>query len=97
MRSIGATSRAVGGIVVTERLIIGIVSWLVAMPLSIPMSIAFNSLVGNILFGNSISLVISPAGLAIWMAIIIVISIIASLLPAYRAMRMSVRETLAYE
>jgi putative ABC transport system permease protein len=97
MRSIGATSRAVGSIVVTEGLIIGIVSWLIAIPVSIPISLVFNSMLGSIMFGNTLTFVFSPVGLLIWLAIIMGIAFIASLLPAYRAMRMSVRETLAYE
>ncbi len=97
MRSIGATSRAVGSIVITEGLIIGIVSWLIAIPISIPMSLLFNGMLGNILFGTALGFIFSPVGLAIWLAVIMLIALIASLLPAYRAMRMSVRETLAYE
>ncbi|MDD5704238.1 MAG: FtsX-like permease family protein, partial [Dehalococcoidales bacterium] len=97
MRSIGATTRTVGSIVVVEGLIIGLVSWLIAIPVSVPISLAFNSMLGTTMFGNPISLVFSPAGLMVWLAIVIGISFIASLLPAYRAMRMSVRETLAYE
>ena len=37
------------------------------------------------------------SGPAIWLLIVSVISVIASLLPARRAVKMSIRETLAYE
>jgi putative ABC transport system permease protein len=97
MRSIGATSRAVGSIVITEGLIIGLVSWLIAIPFSIPMSLMFNSMLGSTLFGMSLQFIFSPIGLLVWLVIITVMAFVASLLPAYRAMRMSVRETLAYE
>jgi putative ABC transport system permease protein len=97
MRSIGATSRAIGGIVITEGLIIGIASWLIAIPVSVPISLVFNSMLGNIMFGTTLAFIFSPVGLVIWLAIIMGIAFIASMLPAYRAMRMSVRQTLAYE
>ena len=97
MRSIGATSRAVGSIVITEGLIIGIVSWLVAIPVSIPISLIFNTMLGGIMFGTSLAFIFSVQGLVIWFVIITVMAFAASVLPAYRAMRMSVRETLAYE
>jgi putative ABC transport system permease protein len=97
MRSIGAASRSIAGIVIMEGLIIGIVSWVIAIPVSIPVSLIFNSLLGNLMFGNTLMFVFSPFGLIIWLAIVIGIAFIASLMPAYRAMRMSVRETLAYE
>ena len=97
MRSIGATSRAVGSIVITEGLIIGFISWLAAIPVSIPMSLIFNSMLGSVMFGAPLDFVFSPQGLIIWLAIIVCMALAASLLPAYNAMRMSVRETLAYE
>jgi putative ABC transport system permease protein len=97
MRSIGAASRAIGSVVIMEGLIIGIVSWLIAIPVSIPVSLVFNSLLGNLMFGETLAFVFSPPGLLIWLAIVMAIALIASLLPAYRAMRMSVREILAYE
>jgi putative ABC transport system permease protein len=97
MRSIGANSRAIGSIVITEGLIIGVVSWLIAIPISIPISLILNSALGIAMFGGPLVFIFSPLGLIIWLVIIVGISLIASLLPAYRAMRMSVRETLAYE
>jgi putative ABC transport system permease protein len=97
MRSIGAKSASIGWIVITEGLIIGIVSWLIAIPVSVPMTMVFNSLMGSLMFGAALSFVFSPLGLFVWLAIVLVMAFIASLLPAYRAMRMSVRETLAYE
>jgi putative ABC transport system permease protein len=97
MRSIGAASRAVAGVVLMEGLIIGIVSWLIAIPLSIPMSVMFNSLLGNLMFGNILTLIISPTGLFIWLLIVMAMAFLASIVPAYRAMRMSIRDTLSYE
>jgi putative ABC transport system permease protein len=49
------------------------------------------------MFGGPLPFVFSPIGLFTWLAIVIGIAFVASLMPAYRAMRMSVRETLAYE
>jgi putative ABC transport system permease protein len=97
MRSIGAASRAVGSVVIIEGLIIGIISWLVAIPLSFPISLVFNSMLGSLMFGGNIPLVFSPTGVIIWFVIVTVIAFAASILPAFRAMRMSIRETLAYE
>ena len=39
----------------------------------------------------------SVAGVLLWLAIVVVISVLASLLPARGAWRLSVREVLAYE
>ncbi len=97
MRSIGASNGMISGVVVTEGLLIGVISWALAIPLSIPISLVFNTLVGQAFFGQSLDLFFSPSGVVAWLAIVLIVSVVASLLPAYRAIRMSVMETLAYE
>jgi putative ABC transport system permease protein len=97
MRSIGASNSMVGGIVLIEGLLIGIISWALAIPLSIPVTLLFNAMLGQMMIDQPLVFVFLPTGLIIWLVIVVVISIVASLLPAYRAIKMSVRETLAYE
>jgi putative ABC transport system permease protein len=97
MRSIGASNSMVSGVVVTEGLLIGVISWILSVPLSVPMSLLFNNLLGDAFFEEPLAFIFSASGLVIWLVIVAVISVVASLLPAYRATKMSVRETLAYE
>jgi ABC-type lipoprotein release transport system permease subunit len=47
-------------------------------------------------FGLPLPLMLSHAGLAIWLAILVGGSVLASLVPAFRAARLTIRETLAY-
>jgi putative ABC transport system permease protein len=97
MRSIGASNSMISGVVVTEGLLIGAISWVLAVPLSIPMSLVLDTMLGQVFFNEPLDFIFSPLGLVGWLAIIVVVSIAASLLPAYRATKMSIRETLAYE
>ncbi len=97
MRSIGAANAAVSGVVMTEGILVGLISWTLAVPLSIPVSMGFNAVLGQAFFDRPMEFLFSWAGLIIWLSIVLIISVVASLLPAYRAIRMSVRETLAYE
>jgi putative ABC transport system permease protein len=97
MRSIGASSRAIGSIVGVEGLTTGIICWLLSIPLSVPISMAFNAMLGKILGGQAWAFVFSPVGLIAWLVIVLSISVIASIIPALQAMRMSIQETLAYE
>jgi len=97
MRSIGASSPMVGGIVVTEGMLIGFISWLLAIPISVPFSYLFNVVLGYAFQNRPLDFTFSLTGLVIWLIIVMFISIIASLLPARQAMRMSIQETLAYE
>ena len=95
MRAIGASGRAVGGIFVGEGLMIGLFSWLIAVPLSIPLGIAFSQLIADAIdfqFGYSYA----PEGAAIWLVVVVVLSVTASGMPAWRATRTSVREVLSY-
>jgi putative ABC transport system permease protein len=97
MRSIGASNSMIGGVVVTEGLVIGIVSWALAIPLSVPLSLLLDAMLGQAFFDQPLEFIFSPFGLIAWLAIVVFVSVVASLLPAYRATKMSVRETLAYE
>ena len=97
MRAIGATSVAIAGIFVVEGVLVGVLSWLIAVPLSYPCSIVFNNLVSNELFQIPLDFYFSIGGLALWLIIVLVLSAVASLWPALSATQVSVRESLAYE
>ncbi|MFC2006678.1 ABC transporter permease [Chloroflexota bacterium] len=97
MRSIGARDSMVSGVVVTEGLLIGVISWALAIPISIPLSLVFNTMLGQAFFDEPLDFVFLPISLIAWLAIVVIVSVIASLLPAYRSTKMSIRETLAYE
>ena len=97
MRAIGASSRTVVGIFVIEGVIVGLTSAAVAVPLSYPSARLFSDALGNVLFKFPLNFRYSLGGLALWIVIIVTLSALASLWPATRAARISVRETLAYE
>jgi putative ABC transport system permease protein len=96
MRAIGAKSREVGLIFVGEGLILGLLSWFIAVPLSIPTGRLMTEAIGSAI-GNELVYKFSPSGAAIWLAIIVVLSVVASWLPSRSAIRLSVRESLAYQ
>jgi putative ABC transport system permease protein len=76
---------------------VGVLSWFLAVPLSYPGSLAFNHLVSESLFSLPLDLQYSLGGAILWLAIVVVLSALASLWPAMRATQVSVRESLAYE
>ena len=75
----------------------GLTSAAVAVPLSYPSARLFSDALGNVLFKFPLNFRYSLGGLALWIVIIVTLSALASLWPATRAARISVRETLAYE
>ena len=97
MRAVGARSSAILGVFVVEGVMVGVLSWLLAVPLSYPGALLFNNLVSSTLFQMPLDFDYSAGGMVGWLAIVIVLSALASLWPALRATQVSVREALAYE
>jgi len=97
MRSIGASDASVLGIVVAEGLVIGTISWLLGSLLAIPISRLLCDVVGTSFIQLPLPFVFSTRGILLWLGIVAVLSTIASLLPASNAVRLTVRDVLAYE
>jgi putative ABC transport system permease protein len=97
MRSTGATSFAIAAIFVAEGVLLGLLSCLFAVPLSVPSARLFGGAIGDALFSLPFDFVFSIGGVGLWLGIVVVLSMLASLWPALRATRVSVREALAYE
>jgi putative ABC transport system permease protein len=96
MRAIGARSRIILRNIISEGVFIGLMSWVIALPLSIPLSLGIGYMIGMLSFRAPLPFIMSPAGLGIWLAVIIIGSVAASAYPAGQAARLTVRETLAY-
>ncbi|NJN96412.1 MAG: ABC transporter permease [Anaerolineales bacterium] len=95
MRAIGASALVIGGQFVGEGLILGWLSWFIALPLSIPVSrLLLTALSG--LLNTELVYQQSVAGVLYWFVIVGVLAVLASWLPAQKAAQTSVRESLAY-
>lgn len=97
MRSIGSTTNTLRFMFILEGLLIGLMSAVIAILLSVPVTQGFAALLGGVIIGRPWSFVINPMGIVLWLVIIIIISALASVLPAQRASQISIREALAYE
>jgi len=82
--------------VISEGIFIGLLSWVIALPISAPLSYGIDYLVGMLSFRSPLPLIISPVGLGIWLVVILIGSIAASAYPAKQASQLTIRETLAY-
>ena len=97
LRAIGASSRMVWLIVVVEGLTIGLLSFVIAAVLAWPLSRGLGMFIGAALFGSSLTSVFELKGLWIWLSASILLSAIASFLPAWNASRSPVRDALGFE
>jgi putative ABC transport system permease protein len=97
MRSIGAVDSQVIKSVMFEGMFIGLISWVMAVALSFPITWLLSYIVSTAIFQSAIALAMNWQGFVIWLALVLVLSVLASLLPARSASRLTIREVLAYE
>jgi putative ABC transport system permease protein len=97
MRAYGASSAAISRIVIIEGLLIGMLSWFLAIGLSLPISTLLARTVGQAFMDYPMPATTSIGGILVWATLVIVISILASLFPALNAVRLTVTQVLAYE
>jgi putative ABC transport system permease protein len=97
MRAIGASNGDIQGIVIVEGLVIGLISWSISILVAIPIT-------GVLCFGVGMAILTAPmpavygvTGIIAWLIFTLVLATVASSLPARRASRLTVRDTLAYE
>jgi len=96
MRAVGASSQDVGFIFMGEGLLLGILSWAQAVLFSMLGGRYFVDTLGQVIDFPAVYYY-SFTGVWVWLAIVVVLSLLASGLPARRATQISVRESLAYE
>ncbi len=97
LRAIGARHSSILTMVQVEGLVIAILSWLIAIPLSLPMSIALGEAFGRVMLPVPVIFVPEPAAMLRWLAVVVGVSIVACAWPAYRAMRVTTAAALSYE
>jgi putative ABC transport system permease protein len=95
MRAIGASSAVIAGQFVGEGLILGWLSWLISLPLSIPFGLSMTHFLSGIL-KLEIVYRYSATGALYWWGIITVLAVIASWFPAQQAAQTSTYESLNY-
>ena len=96
MRSIGASHRSIFGIYITQGLVIGLLSWLGGAIISYPLSWLLMYLL-EVALGMPLAYKYSFIGIFMWLCMVCLISILGSLLPAWRASLVSIRDAISYE
>jgi len=96
-RAIGADDRAVMRTVIAEGVVIGSISFILAIILSIPFTYGLSTIVSLAIFQTPIDVVFTYLGYAIWLGLVLLLSTVASIIPARNAARLTIREVLAYE
>jgi putative ABC transport system permease protein len=97
LRAVGASNTSLRKIVLVEGVVIGLLSWLIGVLLSLPISAFLSDQVGLALLHVPLRYHYSLPAAVLWLFALIAIAIAASLGPARDAVRLTIREVLAYE
>ncbi len=97
LRAIGARHGDIMTAIQVEGLAIAVLSWAVAIPLSVPMSLILGRVFGSMFFAVPDRYLPEATGVVTWFVLVVVVSGLASLFPALRAMRITTAQALAYE
>jgi putative ABC transport system permease protein len=97
LRAIGASNLSVRQIVLAEGIAMGVLSWTVGTLLSVPISRFMSEQLGLALIKVPLSYQYSIVAAVVWFFVLQVVAVVASLGPARNAVRLTIREVLAYE
>lgn len=97
MRAIGARHGAIMMMIQIEGLVIALLGWALAIPLSLPVSIVLGEAFGRIMLPVPLTYIPEFSGIVEWFGVVLVVSLVACAVPAWRATRITTRAALAYE
>ena len=96
MHAIGASATAVRRIVISEGIFIALMSCIVATLPALLLTAVMSAGLGNLFLYGALPFQVSASASLIWVVVVIVGAVLATLAPAVRASRLTVREALAY-
>jgi putative ABC transport system permease protein len=97
LSAIGAGPRTIVRHVVLEAIVIGLLSWCLAIVIAVPVTLVLDAVNGQIFINSPLEFFMSPLAVASWLLLVLVLASLSSFAPARRASRLAVRDALAYE
>lgn len=97
LRAIGGYNRFVMKLVIIEGLLISLISYSLGVVLSFPITRMLSDIVSLAIFDSPAEFAFTLQGFLIWLVLVILLAVLASVAPARSASRMTIREVLAYE
>ncbi len=97
LRAIGASNTVIRKLILFEALFVGVLSWIVGTLIGIPLSRLLSDLSGVGFIGAPLNFQLPTSSIVLWFVLALLLSVTASLWPAYRASALSIRDTLTYE
>lgn len=96
MKSIGASASSIMRLVIFEGIFMALISFMIAILPALVLTSAIGSGLGNMFFNSPIPFTVLWPTFVVWAAILTIGTTLATLAPAYRAAKITIREALAY-
>jgi putative ABC transport system permease protein len=97
LRAVGASGRDVTLLVAGEGMMLGLISWILAVIAAGPIGRWITWTFGMTFFNVPLDFTYSATGVLVWLGVVLLFAAGASLIPAYDASRAPVQEALIYE
>jgi putative ABC transport system permease protein len=97
LRAMGAQSGIISSLYLMEGALQGLLSWIISIPLAFLLAQPLARLLGQRMLSLDLDYVFNLPAVLIWLAVITVFAVLASILPARAASRVQVRENLSYQ
>jgi putative ABC transport system permease protein len=97
LRAIGAISSRILSMFILESVIQGLMSWVIAIPLSMAFAPVMANAMGQVMFKSGLDYQFNYQAALVWLAIILLLAILAAIIPARNAAQINVRQSLNYE
>jgi len=97
LSAIGATPLTIARGVVIEGIVMAVLSWCVAVIAAIPITFALDAVTGQMFIRSALDFFMSPAAVAGWLLLAVILAALSSFYPVRRAARLAIKEALAYE
>lgn len=96
LRAIGASSSAIFKLFMLEGLFHGLLAWMLSVPLAYLLAEPLAKQLGITMLGIHLDFVFAWAAVAIWLAVVLLLAVLAAYLPARKATKIAVRAGLSY-
>jgi putative ABC transport system permease protein len=96
LRAIGARSRTIMAMFMLEGVLQGLLSWAIAILVTLGLARVVAGAMGKALFNMELSYQYNWSAVGVWLVIVLIISTLASIVPARKATLVSVRDSLSY-
>jgi putative ABC transport system permease protein len=97
MRAVGASRVSIFSVITMEGVVIVLISCLLTIPLSVPVSYVLAAVTTDELFGEPVIFTFASSAIGLWAGVALLLAALATWLPAWRAVRVTVRSALSFE